>query len=171
MSNFNHNLAIFVNYIGKLSYANFNKHHQIITLRHPLILFIWPFLLTILFKLFHIPICSILQLNDLLLLELKEIAEKLEVSGYKRLGKQDLIRKILDHQAKTPTKAAPEVVVEAPVELAEPKKEVKKRASKTAAVKIEQASPAEAEDSTAQDVREPKWENMQLPIQQKMRLL
>ncbi len=103
---------------------------------------------------------DILQLNDLLLLELKEIAEKLEVSGYKRLGKQDLIRKILDHQAKTATKAAPEVVVEAPVELAEPKKEVKKRASKTAAVKIEQASPAEAEDSTAQDVREPKSEDI-----------
>ncbi|MFQ5445034.1 MAG: Rho termination factor N-terminal domain-containing protein, partial [Nitrospinales bacterium] len=33
---------------------------------------------------------DILQLNDMLVPELREIAERLEVSGYKRLAKQDL---------------------------------------------------------------------------------
>ncbi|MFQ5447080.1 MAG: Rho termination factor N-terminal domain-containing protein, partial [Saprospiraceae bacterium] len=42
---------------------------------------------------------DILQLNDMLVPELREIAERLEVSGYKRLAKQDLIYKILDQQA------------------------------------------------------------------------
>ncbi len=48
---------------------------------------------------------DILQLNDLLVPELKEIAEKLGLKGYKRLTRQDLIYKILDHQAlNSPTK-------------------------------------------------------------------
>ncbi len=42
---------------------------------------------------------DILQLNEMLVPELKEIAENLELKGYKRLSKQDLIYKILDHQA------------------------------------------------------------------------
>ncbi len=42
---------------------------------------------------------DILQLNDMLVPELKEIAEQLELKGYKRLNKQELIYKILDHQA------------------------------------------------------------------------
>ena len=42
---------------------------------------------------------DILQLNDMLVPELREIAEKLEIKSYKRLSKQDLIYKILDHQA------------------------------------------------------------------------
>ena len=42
---------------------------------------------------------DILQLNEMLVPELKEIAEQLELKGYKRLSKQDLIYKILDHQA------------------------------------------------------------------------
>ncbi len=42
---------------------------------------------------------DILQLNDMLVPQLREIAERLEVSGYKRLAKQDLIYKILDQQA------------------------------------------------------------------------
>jgi transcription termination factor Rho len=42
---------------------------------------------------------DILQLNDMLVPELKELAEKLGVSGYKKLNKQELIYKILDHQA------------------------------------------------------------------------
>lgn len=42
---------------------------------------------------------DILQLNDMLVPELREIAEKLDLSGYKRLNKQDLIYKILDAQA------------------------------------------------------------------------
>ena len=42
---------------------------------------------------------DILQLNEMLVPELKEVAEKLELKGYKKLSKQDLIYKILDHQA------------------------------------------------------------------------
>ena len=59
---------------------------------------------------------DILQLNEMLVPELKEIAEQLELKSYKRLSKQDLIYKILDHQAvtggsnpeeETPAKEAP----------------------------------------------------------------
>ena len=42
---------------------------------------------------------DILQLNDMLVPDLKALAEKLELKSYKRLSKQDLIYKILDHQA------------------------------------------------------------------------
>ena len=42
---------------------------------------------------------DILQLNDMLVPELREIAEKINLKGYKRLSKQDLIYKILDQQA------------------------------------------------------------------------
>ncbi len=42
---------------------------------------------------------DILQLNEMLVPELREIAEQLEIKSYKKLTKQDLIYKILDHQA------------------------------------------------------------------------
>ena len=42
---------------------------------------------------------DILQLNDMLVPELKELAEKIGLSNFKRLNKQELIYKILDHQA------------------------------------------------------------------------
>jgi transcription termination factor Rho len=42
---------------------------------------------------------DILQLNDMLVPELKDIAEQLGIAGYKKLTKQDLIYQILDHQA------------------------------------------------------------------------
>ena len=42
---------------------------------------------------------DILQLNDKLVPELKEIAQKLSIKGYNKLTKQDLIYKILDEQA------------------------------------------------------------------------
>src|SRR5690606_18390888 len=42
---------------------------------------------------------DILQLNDMLVPELKEIAAKLSLPNYKKLSKQDLIYKILDEQA------------------------------------------------------------------------
>ena len=42
---------------------------------------------------------DILQLNEMLVPELKELAERLGIKSYKRLNKQDLIYKILDHQA------------------------------------------------------------------------
>ena len=44
-------------------------------------------------------IYDILQLNDMLVPELRELAEQLELKSYKRLNKQELIYKILDAQA------------------------------------------------------------------------
>lgn len=45
------------------------------------------------------PMYDILQLNDMLVTELKDIGEKLGVQNAKKLTKQDLIYKILDQQA------------------------------------------------------------------------
>ena len=42
---------------------------------------------------------DILQLNDMLVPELRDLADKLELKGYKKLNKQELIYKILDQQA------------------------------------------------------------------------
>jgi transcription termination factor Rho len=42
---------------------------------------------------------DILQLNDKLVTELKEIAQQLGVKGYNKMAKQDLVYKILDEQA------------------------------------------------------------------------
>lgn len=44
---------------------------------------------------------DILQLNDMLLPELLDIAEQLKIAGVKKLDKQGLIYKILDSQALT----------------------------------------------------------------------
>jgi transcription termination factor Rho len=45
---------------------------------------------------------DILQLNDMILPELKEVAEQLKIKGAEKLEKQDLILKILDAQALNP---------------------------------------------------------------------
>src|SRR5439155_16368445 len=42
---------------------------------------------------------DILQLNDMLVPELQDIAEQLSITNAKKLNKQDLIYKILDSQA------------------------------------------------------------------------
>ncbi|RYF85596.1 MAG: transcription termination factor Rho, partial [Chitinophagaceae bacterium] len=42
---------------------------------------------------------DILQLNDMLLPELQDIAEELKIDNFKKLSKQDLVYKILDQQA------------------------------------------------------------------------
>ena len=42
---------------------------------------------------------DILQLNDMLVPELRELAEKIGLENSKKLSKQDLIYKILDQQA------------------------------------------------------------------------
>jgi transcription termination factor Rho len=49
---------------------------------------------------------DILQLNDMLVPELKDIAERLNIPNFKKLDKQDLIYKILDEQAVSPEKTA-----------------------------------------------------------------
>jgi transcription termination factor Rho len=56
---------------------------------------------------------DILQLNDMLVQELKDLAEKLGVADFKKLSKQDLIYKILDAQAvSAPDTKANEILVE-----------------------------------------------------------
>ncbi len=49
---------------------------------------------------------DILQLNDMLVPELLDIAEQLKIPGAKKLGKQDLVYKILDSQAIAGAKGA-----------------------------------------------------------------
>jgi transcription termination factor Rho len=76
---------------------------------------------------------DILQLNDMLVPELKDLAEQLGVSGFKKLTKQDLIYQILDHQAvagdkpskKSETSKATEKVAEAPQKMEKMEKEEK----------------------------------------------
>ncbi len=65
---------------------------------------------------------DILQLNDLLVPELLDIAEQLEISAAKKLNKQDLIYKILDKQA----------IVNSDEKTAEGEKPKRKRIVKTA---------------------------------------
>jgi len=49
---------------------------------------------------------DILQLNDMLVPELLDIAEQLKIPNAKKLGKQDLVYKILDNQAVTGAKSS-----------------------------------------------------------------
>ncbi|MES1159903.1 MAG: transcription termination factor Rho, partial [Bacteroidota bacterium] len=51
---------------------------------------------------------DILQLNDMLVPELLDIAEQLKISGAKKLDKQELVYKILDKQAVVASEAKPE---------------------------------------------------------------
>ena len=57
---------------------------------------------------------DILQLNEMLVGELKEIADRIGVADFKKLGKQDLIYRILDAQAlnATPDNTNAEILVE-----------------------------------------------------------
>lgn len=50
---------------------------------------------------------DILQLNDMLVPELRELAESLGVDGFKKLNKQELVYTILDHQALASEKKRP----------------------------------------------------------------
>ena len=79
---------------------------------------------------------DILQLNDMLVPQLKELAERMGISGFRRLPKQDLIYKILDHQALNSEEAGAKEKDEAPAAV---KEQVKEPA---AAPTPEEASPA-----------------------------
>lgn len=92
---------------------------------------------------------DILQLNDMILPELKEIAEKLKIKGTDKLDKQSLILKILDAQALSPELQA--AAEDAPKQEKDKKKprarkpidpDLKKKADKPAAA---EAEPAEEE--------------------------
>lgn len=114
---------------------------------------------------------DILQLNDMLVPDLKALAEKLGLKAYKRLSKQDLIYKILDHQAingkapveeevkKKPAPRAPK----APRKEAPAKKEVtaKKEAQKSEAKKeapkteVKKETPAKKEVQAKREDKKP----------------
>jgi len=78
-------------------------------------------------------IYDILQLNDMLVPELRELAEKLELKSYKRLNKQELIYKILDAQALSSNGEEEDA----------PKAKAKKVAKRKVAAETEVESPTE----------------------------
>ena len=84
---------------------------------------------------------DILQLNDMLVPDLRNIAEKAGLKAYKKLSKQELIYKILDHQAlagPTPEeKPKAAVKAKAPAKPRARKTPVKKVAAKTTTQKEE----------------------------------
>jgi len=88
---------------------------------------------------------DILQLNDMIVPELQDIAEKLQITDMKKLGKQELVYKILDQQALNGAAAAP---------AEEPKK---KRGRKAKEV-VEETSPAIEEAPAAPATVEEKEE-------------
>ncbi len=89
---------------------------------------------------------DILQLNDMLVPELRDIAQGMDLSGFRRLAKQDLIYKILDSQAtnvenKAEPKAAPKVAEKK--EVAVKKEEIEKE---EVAVKKEKVEKEEVDE-------------------------
>lgn len=88
---------------------------------------------------------DILQLNDMLVPELRALAEKIDLKGYKRLSKQDLIYKILDHQALV---GKTEVEISVPNKIEAKRTPTKKNSAKKAPAKRGPAK-AEATKSTA----------------------
>lgn len=88
---------------------------------------------------------DILQLNDMLVPELKEIAEKLKVKDAKKLAKQDLILGILDAQAANPDA----------VQNIKPATKTKAKPAKTEVeVKVETTSETQEETSESAEEKE-----------------
>lgn len=95
---------------------------------------------------------DILQLNDMLVPELKDLAEKLGLRNTKRFSKQELIYKILDQQALLVKKEAAAAQAAAPVQEVE-EKEVKKRGRKPAsAIMIKEHAEVMDDDDTPQPI-------------------
>lgn len=86
---------------------------------------------------------DILQLNDMLVPELREIAEKINLKGYKRLSKQDLIYKILDQQALSGEASTPKAKEE--TKAPKPSKPARKPRAKKVEEKPKAAEPKVAE--------------------------
>lgn len=99
---------------------------------------------------------DILQLNQMLVPELREIAEKLEMKGYKRLTKKELIYKILDFQAikgdaiSTSTPSTEEKKVAKTTRTRTPRAPRTPRTTKT--VKTEKVAVAETEEPKVEKV-------------------
>ena len=108
---------------------------------------------------------DILQLNEMLVPELKELAEKLELKSYKKLSKQELVYKILDEQAisgkGTESDASKKEVKPAKEK---PKRTYKKKADKDVEAK-EKTKPA-AKKATPKKTA-PKKEEKEKPTEEK----
>eukprot|EP00903_Cladosiphon_okamuranus_P000422 g420.t1 len=77
--------------------------------------------------------------------ELKELAENMGLSGYKRLNKQELIHKILDHQAVVGASGKENGAAEKPAQ--EKEKPKRERARRKVSAKKEKEAPEPVEDS------------------------
>ncbi len=108
---------------------------------------------------------DILQLNDMLVPELKDIAKSLKIKNYKSLTKQELIYKILDQQAVAGNDAAEEEVKEEkPVKKrpAPRRKKKEEEIKEPATVAEDQAAPAEIPSAPPTEKEEKKNERSSL---------
>ena len=95
---------------------------------------------------------DIIELNEKLLPELKEIARKMHVDGIENLKKQDLIYKIIDHQAQHPEINFNELGIEV-AEKTEPAK--KGRGSGTRSAQKEKSAEKTADKATGKSAEKP----------------
>lgn len=89
---------------------------------------------------------DILQLNEMLMPELRDIAEKLKVDNFKRLSKQDLIYRILDEQALMQKNKSAVTEQNTPSAVREPK-QIQARTKQRTAPKSKSEAPVTAEQS------------------------
>lgn len=92
---------------------------------------------------------DILQLNDMLVPELRDIAEQLGLKSYKRLSKQELVYKILDEQAiggKDESKSNGAAKKAEPKKAAKPKPKPKPKRKRVIAEKTEEEEAEHAEE-------------------------
>lgn len=86
---------------------------------------------------------DIIELNNKLVGELREIAKELEIPKVEKLLKQDLIYRILDQQALNPVKVAPKEKPAPPKEKTEPVQATKPVEKKTRSRKTKSAKPVD----------------------------
>lgn len=101
---------------------------------------------------------DISQLNEMLLAEIKEVAEKMNIAGFRRMNKQDLVYRILDEQANAQKSQ--------PIEVAEPMETSIAKAN----TKYNRDAPQDQESDTPDEpAREPKPRNQEKQGQQQQR--
>jgi len=121
---------------------------------------------------------DILQLNEMLVPELRDVAETLGMKSYKRLSKQDLIYKILDEQAiagksdngekEAPVKESPKPKAKKPEPKAAKKQEEKDPAPKKPVRKAKDvAAEAASKAETSDKGREEKHQSKNKPKDQR----
>ncbi len=98
---------------------------------------------------------DILQLNEMLVPELRDIAEKLDIKSYKKLTKQDLIYKILDYQAIAGGDVKPKKAAAKKAEKVEEEKPRRKRKRKVETSPEDTPKKSFAEESVLETVDMP----------------